>query len=129
MNDTGEIERLLKERIASLANKDAACANAVLDQGIVAFELAGPLQITSAEATDDKIAQAWLDGFKTGPQITIHELSIHRDGDVAFAHSLNHLCGRRSDGKEIDLTMRSTLGFRRVSGKWKIIHAHTSLPR
>lgn len=129
MNDTGEIERLLQTRIAALARKDAASANAVLDKNIVAFELAGPLQLPSAKATDDGLAQAWLNSFDTGPEVTIRELSIHSDGDVAFCHSLNHLRGRRNDGKEIDLTMRSTLGLRRVGGEWKIIHAHTSLPR
>ena len=129
MNDTAEIERLLQTRIAALARKDGASANAVLDKEIIAFELAGPLQLSSAQATDDGLAQAWLDSFDTGPEITIHELSIHKDGDVAFCHSLNRLLGRRNDGKEIDLTMRSTLGFRRAGGEWKIIHAHTSLPR
>ena len=129
MNDTGEIERLLQTRITALERKDGACANAVLDNGIVAFELAGPLQLPSAQATDDELTQAWLDSFETGPEVTLQELSIHSDGDIAFCHSLNRLRGRRNDGKEIDLTMRSTLGFRRAGGEWKIIHAHTSLPR
>jgi ketosteroid isomerase-like protein len=25
--------------------------------------------------------------------------------------------------------MRSTLGFRRIDGEWKVVHAHTSIPR
>lgn len=129
MNDTGEIERLIKTRIAALERKDGSSANAALDKDLVAFELAGPLQLPPEQATDNALTQQWLDSFDAGPKVTIQELSIHRDGDVAFCHSLNRLQGKRSDGKEIDLTMRSTLGFKRAGGEWKIIHAHSSLPR
>lgn len=129
MNDTGEIERLIKTRIAALERKDGSSANAALDKDLVAFELAGPLQLPPEQATDNALTQQWLDSFDAGPKVTIQELSIHRDGDVAFCHSLNRLQGKRNDGKEIDLTMRSTLGFKRAGGEWKIIHAHSSLPR
>ncbi len=129
MNDTGETERLIKTRTAALERKDGSNANAALDKDLVAFELAGPLQLPPEQATDNALTQQWLDSFDAGPKVTIQELSIHRDGDVAFCHSLNRLQGKRNDGKEIDLTMRSTLGFKRAGGEWKIIHAHSSLPR
>jgi ketosteroid isomerase-like protein len=129
MDDTGEIERLIEARIAALERKDGAAANAVLDKDLVAFELAGPLQLPSALATDNGLTQEWLDSFDSGPRVIIEELSIHAGGDVAFCHSLNRLQGKRNDGTEIDLTMRSTLGFKRTGGEWKIIHAHSSLPR
>jgi ketosteroid isomerase-like protein len=129
MNGAGEIERLLESRIAALRRRDGAAANAVLDPLIVAFEVAGPLQLSAAEVTDASLTQAWLDSFDVGPEVTIEDLSIHQDGDVAFCHSLNRLQGTRSDGQEVDVKMRSTLGFRRVGGEWKIVHAHTSLPR
>jgi len=128
MNETGEIEKLLEARIAALARKDGAAANALPDPNIVAFELAGELQVPSAQARDDAVAQAWLDTFEEGPKITIEELNILQDGNVAFSHSLNRLQGKRSDGKTIDLQMRSTIGFRKLQGKWTIVHAHTSLP-
>jgi len=129
VNDISEIKELLETRILALARKDGASANAVLDPAIVAFEVSGPLQVPPAQARDDDLAQAWLDSFDSGPDVTIEELSIHAGGDVAFGHSLNRLKGKRNDGQEIDVTMRSTLGFRRSGGQWKIIHAHTSLPR
>jgi ketosteroid isomerase-like protein len=59
----------------------------------------------------------------------MEELSIHAEGAVAFCHSLNHLQGRRTDGQEIDVRMRSTLGLRKLDGEWKIVHGHTSLSR
>ncbi len=129
MNGAAEIEKLLETRIAALMRRDGAAANAVLDPRIVAFEVAGPLQLPAAQATDAGITQVWLDSFDSGPEVTIEDLSIHADGEVAFCHSLNRLQGRRMDGQEIDVTMRSTLGLKKLGGEWKIIHAHTSLPR
>ena len=96
---------------------------------MVAFEVAGPLQIPSTQATDDTLTQAWLDSFDDGPRVTMEELSVHTEGAVAFCHSLNRLQGRRTDGQEIDIRMRSTLGLRKLAGEWKILHGHTSLPR
>ena len=128
MDETGEIEKLLETRIAALERKDGASANALLDPNIIAFEVAGELQVPSAEATNNALTQAWLDTFEEGPQITLQELVIHQEGNVAFCHSLNRLQGKRSDGKAIELEMRSTLGLKKRAGKWTIVHSHTSLP-
>jgi ketosteroid isomerase-like protein len=61
--------------------------------------------------------------------VTMEELAIQADGSVAFCHSLNRLQGTRTDGQEVDVTMRSTLGLRKKNGEWKIVHGHTSFPR
>lgn len=129
MSAADEIRSLLDARIEALRNRDAASANALLDRHIVAFELAGPLQLPPAQATDNGLTQAWLDSFSEGPNITMEQLSIHADDEVAFCHSLNRIQGHRRDGQQVDVTMRSTLGMRKVRGEWMIIHGHTSLPR
>ncbi len=129
MTDVHEIRTLLNARIDALRRRDATSANEILDPHVVAFEVAGPLQVPPAQATDVALTQKWLDSFADGPNVTMEELVIHSDGAVAFCHSLNRLQGRRSDGQEIDVTMRSTLGLRKKDGQWKIIHGHTSFPR
>jgi ketosteroid isomerase-like protein len=129
MTDTDEIRALLNRRVDALRRRDAASANDSLSRHVVAFEVAGPLQVPSAQATDIALTQAWLDSFDEGPSVTIEELAIHAEGTVAFCHSLNRLQGRRTDGQEIDVTMRSTLGLLKQDGEWKIIHGHTSFPR
>ena len=129
MTDTDEIRALLNMRIDALRRRDAASANTVLDRHLVAFEVAGPLQLPSAQATDVALTQAWLDSFDDGPTVTMEELTIHAEGAIAFCHSLNRLQGRRIDGQEIDVTMRSTIGLLKRDGQWKITHGHTSFPR
>ena len=129
MNDVDAIRRVIEDRVRALRHKDAAAAVAMLDPDIVAFEVAGPLQVPAAQATDVAATQAWLDSFDGAPDVEIEELTIHADGSVAFCHSLNRLSGSMADGRKIDLRMRSTLGLRKVGEDWRIVHAHTSVPR
>ena len=129
MSEVDAIRRVIEDRVRALRDKDAAAAVAMLDADIVAFEVAGPLQVPAAQATDVAATQAWLDSFDGPPEVEIEELAIHADGSVAFCHSLNRLSGVMADGRKIDLRMRSTLGLRKVGGAWKIVHAHTSVPR
>ena len=129
MNHADEIRAIIDSRIHALQRRDAVAANAALDRDVVAFEVAGPLSLPSAQATDAALTQAWLDSFDEGPTITLEELTICADSEVAFCHSFNRLQGRRADGQTVDVTMRSTLGLRRREGEWKIVHGHTSFPR
>jgi len=126
MSHADEIKAIIERRIEALRRRDAAAANAALDKELVAFEVAGPLRL---QATDAATTQAWLDSFDEGPIVTMEELTICADAEVAFCHSLNRIQGRRVDGQSVDVMMRSTLGFRKREGEWKIVHGHTSVPR
>lgn len=129
MSNADEIRSVINRRIDALQRRDAVAANDDLDQELVAFEVAGPLRLPSVQATDAALAQTWLDSFAEGPSITMEELTIHADGEVAFCHSLNRLQGKRVDGQSVDVTMRSTLGLLKRGGEWKIVHGHSSFPR
>lgn len=129
MSDVDEIRALLELRIDALRRRDAVAANQLLDRRLVAFEVAGPLELPSKAATDIAQTQAWLDSFEDGPRITMEKLIIHAEGSTAFCHSLNRLQGCRKNGEWVDVTMRSTLGLLKRNGQWKIVHGHTSFPR
>jgi ketosteroid isomerase-like protein len=50
------------------------------------------------------------------------------DGAVAFSYGLTHLHGTKTDGGDVDLWFRSTIGLSAVSGSWQIVHEHDSTP-
>ena len=58
----------------------------------------------------------------------LRDLEIVTGDGVAFSHSLNHLTGTRKGGETSDVWFRSTFGFRKVDGEWKIVHEHESVP-
>ena len=47
---------------------------------------------------------------------------------MAFCRSLNRFGGTTRDGKLVSQWLRSTLGFQKIDGLWKILHQHVSVP-
>lgn len=128
MDDEHLIRDVMEKRVAAIAARDAPAAMAVLAPDLVVFELAGPLRISAAQATDVEAMQAWLDSWDGPIETEVSSLEIHVSGDVAFCHSLNRLRATRWGGQAVDFWMRSTLGLRRRDGEWKVVHGHTSVP-
>lgn len=125
-DDEAAIRAVIDARVAALRAKDGAAAVAVLADDLVAFELAPPL--VAEDAASAAATQAWLDGFEGPVETEVRSLVVHVARDVAFSHSLNRLRAQRKGGAAVDFWMRSTLGFRKVGGRWRIVHGHTSVP-
>jgi ketosteroid isomerase-like protein len=124
---TDAIRRLIDERIAAMRAKDAHALVSSLAEDAVAFEMVPPLALPPVAARDEEGIAAWLAGFQE-IAVEARDLRIEADDRIGFAHALHHLTGTRVDGREVGIWMRSTLCFRREAGKWKIAHAHTSVP-
>ena len=122
-----EIRQLIDNRIAAMRRKDAEAAVSRIADDAVTFELTPPLVQPLGTAADADALAAWLDGFEE-LDVEVRDLAIEAEGTVAFAHALHHLTGTRTGGRNVSLWMRSTLGFRRIGGQWRISHGHTSVP-
>ena len=55
-------------------------------------------------------------------------LKITAGDDVAFCHSLNRMMATTTKGSKVDLWFRQTLCFRKIDGRWRITHEHSSVP-
>ena len=123
-DDVKQIRSLIDDRAAGLRAKDAERVKRHGVKNMVHFSLAPPLV---ADESGSYGLEKW---FKTwdGPLgYELRDLVIASGDGVAFSHSLNHLTGTQR-GEKQDLWFRSTLGFRKVSGEWKIAHEHESVP-
>ena len=128
MDEVAGIRALIEERTAAMRDKDAARAVATLASDVVVFELAPPLAVGPEAAQDAAALAVWLEGWDGPVGIEIRDLHIETGGDVGWSRSLNRLHGRLTNGREVDMWMRSTLGFRKIDGAWKIAHGHSSVP-
>ena len=94
---------------------------------VLAFDCHTHLQFKGAEAYR-KHLEACL-SYMRGPIIfEIHDLDITARDDVAFCHYLARCGGAGPDGAEHSVWLRATSCFRRMNGKWMIVHAHCSAP-
>ena len=92
----------------------------------VRFYLAPPLQATMPLRQN---LEQWFATWRGGVGYEIRDLQIHTGADVAYAHSLNHLTGTKTNGEpDADLWFRETIGLRQIDGYWRITHHHESVP-
>lgn len=123
-----EIRALVEQRAEAVRQKDAVRAIAALADDVVAFELPPPLALGPEQVRDQAALEAWFAGWEGPLEVEIRDLAVAVSGEVGYCHSLNRLGGTRGDGRAVSFWMRSTLGVRRIDGRWTIAHAHTSVP-
>ncbi|MCD2186130.1 YybH family protein [Actinomycetospora soli] len=119
---THEILAALSEAHDAIAAGDAGRALAHTASDDVVYDLAPPLVAHTGVAE----LAAWIASFAAPPVLAHHDPVVHADGDVAFVHALTSMTGDK--GGEFTLWFRSTIGLRRVGGRWLVVHRHESVP-
>ena len=123
--------RALGDRVSAAIkakNVDAIMANCVPDESLFIFNVNPPLELVGAKA----YRKHWEDFLATipGPIVKseFSDLSIMTDGKLGLSHGIVHLVWNDRDGKKLDITYRLTTGYRKIEGKWLIVHVHVSVP-
>ena len=120
-----EIESVIHDWADGIRRKDV---DAVADQFVenaVGFYLAPPLQ---SDMPIRKNLRQWFATFDGPIGYEVKELHITASGGIGWAYAFNHLTGTKTDGDEPDLWFRLTLCFQKNGDRWKIVHAHESVP-
>jgi ketosteroid isomerase-like protein len=118
------IKQAILGRNAALHDKNAAGVMASGAPGLVSYSLAPPLEETAGKAG----LEAWFATWEGPIGHELRDLRIVAGDEVAFAHGLVHMTGRKTDGEAVDLWFRQTVGLRMLGGDWKIVHEHASVP-
>ena len=126
-NDEAEIKRVIEGGVEAIRDKNIEDVMSLYAQEVVSFDIVPPLRYVGADA----YRKRWEETFSSfqGPiGYEIHDLNITVGDDVAFGHSLNRISGTMNNGQKTDLWLRSTACFRKINGKWLIVHTHVSVP-
>jgi ketosteroid isomerase-like protein len=109
-------------------NVDAIMSYNVPDDSLVIFDATGPRQYVGAKAVR-KDLEAFFAMFP-GPIVTceLSDMTIMTGGTLGVAHYIAHTVMTDKDGKTADITCRCTDVFRKMHGKWVIVHSHVSFP-
>lgn len=128
-NDETEI-RALHQRCSSAFNKkDVATIMSCYAPGqqLFVFDAIPPREYPSWEA----YKKDWEGLFAAYPgplHDEISDLKIATDGNLAFSHHIETGYFTRSDGSKMDWVVRVTDAYRKINGKWLIVHEHVSFP-
>jgi ketosteroid isomerase-like protein len=69
-----------------------------------------------------------LASFKGPIGAELSDLKITSSDNLAFGHNIQHFTGTDLSGKPIDWILRVTDCYKRINGKWLIVHEHYSVP-
>ena len=124
---TAELTALVESRVAAVAAKDVETLVAQYAGDVTLFDALGPLADRGADVERTRL-EAWFGAYRSPIDLRISDLEGVADGDAGFAHYLFHVRGTMTDGTEVSMWVRSTVGFRRDENGWKIVHEHSSVP-
>jgi uncharacterized protein (TIGR02246 family) len=121
----------IRARVAAFAQaiqaRDLDGVMAVFAPRVLSFDLGPPLRHGGGEDFRRHwraLFQSWQGRF----DYEVRDLEVAADGDVAFSHSLNRTAGSTTDGRAVERWLRWTACWRRIDGRWLIVHEHVSVP-
>jgi uncharacterized protein (TIGR02246 family) len=128
-DDVAKIRALEDQFVAAFNAKDVDAIMKVYvpDETLVVFDVVPPRQYVGANAYR-KDWEAFFATLKGPLQFKIGDLSIETDGNLGYSHSIQYVSGTDMKGQPLNLTVRVTDAYRKINGKWLIIHEHVSVP-
>ena len=122
---TDEVRDVVEAVARAIRARDAGGAVRHYAPDSVQYSLAPPLRSSGSHA---EALEEWFATWRGPIGLEHRELAVAAGGDVAFCTSLTRMTGTKTDGEEVDLWYRSTIGLRNVAGRWLIAHEHESVP-
>ncbi|WP_043630820.1 YybH family protein [Nonomuraea candida] len=126
-SNESEIRTVLDSRARACEAKDVDRLMSLYSPDIVYYDVVPPLQFAGTEAVRRNFVR-WFDGYDGPISLETHDLSIVTSGDTAFVHMLHLDSGKRRNGQQASIWVRSTVCLRRSNGSWAITHEHISIP-
>jgi ketosteroid isomerase-like protein len=128
-DDKADLAALEKRVAAGIEAKDAdaVMANYVSGDSLLVFDIIPPRQYAGSDAYKKDWAGVFS-GCADSPKMEISDLEITADSKLAFSHSIQHFACTDAKGNKMDMTMRATDAYRKIKGKWLIVHEHYSAP-
>lgn len=90
---------------------------------VVIYDVIDPLRREGKTASQERVT-AWVESYDGAISWENRDVQVTVDGDVAFSHGLSRVMGKLKTGAEVDMWFRTTLGFHRTGGRWRIVHDH-----
>jgi len=128
-NDEADLNASVQQLVAAVNAKDlnGIMAYYTSDESLFVFDALPPRQYVGAAA----YRKDW-EGFLAAYPATIHaevsDWKTEADGNLAYGRGVFRTGGPDKDGKPLDLTVRVTDVYRKINGKWLVIHEHVSWP-
>lgn len=125
--DEQEISALIARWSKAVRDEDRKGIRADHDPDILMFDVPPPFL---SQGLDAYMAtwDLFLSSVEKPVVFDFHDVRITAGSDVAFATAIGRCVNIDSAGRREPLEFRLTMGLRKMSGKWCVVHEHHSLP-
>src|ERR1041384_5302090 len=127
MTDEADIRQRVHRWAAAIRAKDLDAVMAIYAPDIVSFDIDPPLYYTGAAAKRKRWTEV-LTMYERVHDYDVRDLAIAAADDLAFGHSLNRISGTLRNGRESGFWLRWTTCYRKIDGRWLIVHEQLSVP-
>jgi len=117
-SDEAQLRALIDKRVKAVRDKDIDVLMAQHATEVIMFDALNPLQYTGADSVKERAAQ-WFSWYVGPIGYEIRDLEITTGESAAFCHYLYRVSGTMTNGREVDMWVRSTVCFRKIDGAWR----------
>jgi ketosteroid isomerase-like protein len=94
---------------------------------LLVYDVITPRQYAGADAYR-KDWQQTLAPYVGPIHFETHDWTVDTEGNLAYAYGTSSMSGADKDGKPVNVTVRVTDVYRKIDGKWLVVHEHVSVP-
>lgn len=127
VDDASQLRSLIEAWAEAVRAKDIDAVMRHYAPDVVVFDVMPPLFVKGAEAYRRNWL-GWFDALDGQADFHFVELHLEVSGDLAYCFSVNRLRARYRDGAKHDAQTRATVCFRKIDGRWLVVHEHASVP-
>jgi len=127
VDDASQLRSLIEAWAAAIRAKDIDAVMRHYAPDVVVFDVMPPLFVRGAEAYR-RNWQSWFDALDGQADFQFVELHLEVSDNLAYCFSVNRLRARYRDGAKHDAQTRATVCFRKIDGRWLVVHEHASVP-
>ena len=125
--DEAEIRELVAAWSQALEERDLDGLTAAYAPDVRLFDIKPPFRTDGVEAVR-RLWEACLPYFPAKFRSEHRSLEVTVNGDVAFAHGLHGIRPIDEAHPAGDTWIRVTICYRRIDGRWRVVHEHVSVP-
>jgi uncharacterized protein (TIGR02246 family) len=125
--DQTEILALIERWARAVRDQDRPAIREHHDADMLMFDVPPPFLSRGLDA----YMATWETFFSTAEKpvaFDFHDIEIAAGEDVAFATAVGSCVYFDPKGKREPLQFRLTMGLRKISGRWRVMHEHHSVP-
>lgn len=122
-----EVRALVDAWVNAVRAKDAVAMLRNYAEDAVIFDVVPPVQ-SCGVAPYRQRWQQWFDSLEGPPGFEMTGMHLSAGDDLAFCHSVSRVTSTPKGGAPLEAWVRATVCFRKIGGRWLVVHEHASVP-